>query len=54
MAENELRHSAGEFPDEKYSRIAIALSNALEEGRKEHENLREAMLILAKPSELID
>ncbi len=53
MAENEMRHSAGETPDEKYSRMAVALDNALEESKKEYESLREATSILAKLPELM-
>jgi len=53
VAENEMRHSAGETPDEKYSGMAVALNDALEESRNEYESLREATSILAKLPELM-
>ncbi|MBO3754121.1 MAG: CdvA-like protein [Candidatus Brockarchaeota archaeon] len=54
MAENEMRHSVGEVPDEKYNKIAVALSSAFEESMKEHESLKEAISILARLPELTD
>jgi chromosome segregation ATPase len=48
VAENEIKHSAREIAEDKYTKIAAALNNALEESRNEYESLREAITILAK------
>lgn len=37
FTENEIRHSTGGTPNKKYSRMIVALNNALEESSNEYE-----------------
>jgi uncharacterized protein (UPF0147 family) len=52
VADNEIKYSVREIAEDKYTKIATALNNALEESRNEYESLREAITILAKLPEL--
>ncbi|MGQ9596421.1 MAG: CdvA-like protein [Thermoproteota archaeon] len=54
LAINELKHSAQEITEERYNKIATALTYALEESKNEYESLREAMAILNKLPEMIE
>ncbi|MEM1557644.1 MAG: CdvA-like protein [Thermoproteota archaeon] len=53
IVNNEIRFSAQEIPEDRYTKIATALNYALEESRNEYESLREAISILARLPELI-
>ncbi|MEM2940713.1 MAG: CdvA-like protein [Thermoproteota archaeon] len=53
IANNEVRYSAQEITEDKYTKIGTALNYALEESRNEYESLREAITILTKLPELI-
>ncbi|MGQ9478922.1 MAG: CdvA-like protein, partial [Thermoproteota archaeon] len=53
MANNEVRYSAQEITEDRYSKIAAALNYAIEESKNEYESLREAIAILEKLPELI-
>ncbi|MEM3712569.1 MAG: CdvA-like protein [Thermoproteota archaeon] len=53
IANNEIRFSAQEISEDRYTKIATALNYALEETRNEYESLREAISILNKLPELI-
>lgn len=52
-ANNEIRYSAQEIADERYNKIATALSYAMEESRNEYESLKEAIAILEKLPDLM-
>ncbi|MBO3800208.1 MAG: CdvA-like protein [Candidatus Brockarchaeota archaeon] len=53
LANNEVRFSAQEITEDRYTKIATALNYALEESRNEYESLREAIAILSRLPELI-
>ncbi|MCS7138868.1 MAG: CdvA-like protein, partial [Crenarchaeota archaeon] len=53
IANNEIRFSAQEISEDRYTKIATALNYALEETRNEYESLREAISILTRLPELI-
>ncbi|MEM2584655.1 MAG: CdvA-like protein, partial [Thermoproteota archaeon] len=53
LANNEIRFSAQEIAEDRYTKIATALNYALEESRNEYESLREAIAILSRLPELI-
>jgi chromosome segregation ATPase len=53
LANNEIRLSAQEISEDKYTKVATALNYALEESRNEYESLREAIAILSRLPELI-
>lgn len=53
LANNEVRFSAQEIAEDRYTKIATALNYALEESRNEYESLREAIAILSRLPELI-
>jgi chromosome segregation ATPase len=53
MANNEIRYSAQEIADERYNKIATALSYAMEESKNEYESLKEAIAILEKLPDLM-
>jgi chromosome segregation ATPase len=53
IANNEVRYSAQEITEDKYTKVTTALTYALEESRNEYESLREAITILIKLPELI-
>lgn len=53
IANSEVRYSAQEITEDRYTKITTALTYALEESRNEYESLREAITILAKLPELI-
>jgi chromosome segregation ATPase len=53
LANTEVRFSAQEITEDKYTKVATALNYALEESRNEYESLREAIAILSRLPELI-
>jgi len=53
IANNEIRFSAQEIPEDRYTKIATALNYAIEETRNEYESLREAISILNRLPELM-
>jgi len=53
IANNELRFSAQEISEDRYTKIATALNYALEESKNEYESLKEAIGILNRLPELI-
>jgi chromosome segregation ATPase len=53
IANNEVKYSAQEITEDKYTKITTALTYALEESRNEYESLKEAITILTKLPELI-
>jgi chromosome segregation ATPase len=53
LANTEVRFSAQEITEDRYTKVATALNYALEESRNEYESLREAIAILSRLPELI-